>query len=194
MKTLDNLLLKIDVRKKAYEQLDTLKLFDNLTNKQIDELTSAKYNKSAEAGIVIKYLGYSKLKHRTSELLVFLQDTNWPASDYVIKVLQSADEDIIPIVKSLIKANSNDRVWVYWIIVKLVSSWDTLWIYKIQNELLVIIDAPDGEGASYEALKCIKKVISEKDYIILANKLLQELNSFESMVFEIKELKKDLKQ
>lgn len=180
------------MRKKAYEQLDTLKLFDNLTNKQIDELTSSKYIKSTEAGIVIEYLGYQKFKHKTPQLLEFLQNLNWPASYYVVKNLRSADKDIIPHVKNVFEKNSDDIIWIYWIIEKLISTWSISWTMEVKGELLDIIKGADGEGAAYEALLCLKKVISEKEYTRLANELLLELKKFETMDDEVKELQQEL--
>jgi hypothetical protein len=83
MEHLSELLKSISWDKGLDEQLDKLKFFDNLNDEQISELTSSKYIKDEEAGIVLRYLGYEKLKNKVPEQLQFLQDMNWPAAHHV---------------------------------------------------------------------------------------------------------------
>jgi hypothetical protein len=193
METLDQLLSKVSWDKTIEEQLEVLSLFDTITGEQIDELISGKYVKSTEAGMVMQYLGFEKLKHKTDELLEFIQDMNWPAAGYVAHTLIPAGEQIIPNIKNVFKNYGDDKVWVYWIIGQIIYQWEDRFIILLKEELLNILEEGDEEGASFEALMCLKRIVTKAEYFALANELLLKLKQYESMVFAVDEIEEDLK-
>ncbi|KAB2913217.1 MAG: DUF5071 domain-containing protein [Bacteroidetes bacterium] len=193
METLDQLLSKVSWDKTIEEQLDTLHLFDTITGEQIDELTSGKYVKSTEAGIVMQYLGFEKLKHKTDELLEFIQDMNWPAAGYVAHALIPAGEQIIPNIKNVFKNYGDDKIWVHWIIGQIIHQWEDRFIILSKEELLNILEEGDEEGASFEALMCLKRIVTKDEYFILANELLIKLKTYKHMEYEIQEIEEELK-
>lgn len=193
METLNQLLSKVSWDKTIEEQLDTLHLFDTITGEQIDELTSGKYVKSTEAGIVIQYLGFEKLKHKTDELLEFIQNMNWPAAGYVAHALIPAGEQIIPNIKNVFKNYGDDKIWVHWIIGQIIHQWEDRFIILLKEELLNILEEGDEEGASFEALMCLKRIVTKAEYFTLANELLVKLKTYKHMEYEIQEIEEELK-
>lgn len=197
METLNQLLSKVSWDMTIEEQLNTLHLFDTITGEQIDELTSGKYVKSTEAGIVMQYLGFEKLKHKTDELLIFLQDINWPAAGYVARTFIPAGEQIVPNIKNVFKNHSNDKTWICWIIQHIIYYWSDKQIIMLKDELSLILKEGDGEGdgegAAYVALLCLQKIVSKNEYFILANELLIKLKTYKHMEYEIQEIEEELK-
>lgn len=53
------------------------------------------------------------------ELLIWLQDTNWPISLAVRDILIQFDKELIPHIKQIL--NSDDAIWKYWILTKVVN-------------------------------------------------------------------------
>lgn len=193
METLNQLLSKVSWDKTIEEQLDTLHLFDTITGEQIDELTSGKYVKSTEAGIVMQYLGFEKLKHKTDELLEFIQNMNWPAAGYVAHALIPAGEQIVPNIKNVFKNYGDDKIWVHWIIGQIIHQWEDRFIILLKEELLNILEEGDEEGASFEALMCLKRIVTKAEYYALANELLVKLKTYKHMEYEIQEIEEELK-
>lgn len=193
METLNQLLSKVSWDKTIEEQLDTLHLFDTITGEQIDELTSGKYVKSTEAGIVMQYLGFEKLKHKTDELLEFIQNMNWPAAGYVAHALIPAGEQIIPNIKNVFKNYGDDKIWVHWIIGQIIHQWEDRFIILLKEELLNILEDGDEEGASFEALMCLKRIVTKAEYFALANELLVKLKTYKHMEYEIQKIEEELK-
>jgi len=79
MKLYQKLENTIDWNKSIEQQLDRLGEFDDITDEEIKELAQT-YHKSTEAGILLEYLGFERLKPYLNLLLEFLQDMNWPAA------------------------------------------------------------------------------------------------------------------
>lgn len=173
MESLTQLLKKVSRNKLPEDQVETLKLFDNLTEEQINELITWGYIKSSEAGIVIRYLGYPKLSNYLAELLEFLQDGNWPAAGDVSRLLTSIGRPLIPYIINVFR-NKNDALWNYWILVYIVKDWDNEIISAIRNELLELVNKADREGASIEALKILKRILSGKEFQQQYNYLLAQ--------------------
>jgi hypothetical protein len=52
------------------------------------------------------------------ELLIWLQDINWPIALGISNVLIQFDKELVPFIKGIL--NSDDAMWKYWILAKLV--------------------------------------------------------------------------
>ncbi|PVD51024.1 hypothetical protein DC498_16515 [Terrimonas sp.] len=163
MQTLDNLLSNVSWDKEPDDQIETLKIFDSLTEDQLKELVSAKYIKSYEAGIVIRHLGYARLSHCLSELLEFLQDGNWPVVRDVAKLLASIGKPLIPYIQKVFKKD-HEELWNYWILIYIVSDWKEQTIQLLKSDLLALVKRGDKEGAAVEALRILKRCLNESDF------------------------------
>ena len=163
MQSLDLLLKNVSWDKEPEQQLAKLKPFDNLSNKEIEELVSGKYVKSTEAGIVIRYLGFSKLSNYVLELLAFLEDGNWPAAGHVSIFLTSIGQPLIPSIQKVFQ-KEYEELWHYWILVMVVKFWDRPTIELIKDDLLKLVKKADKEGAAIEALRILKDSLSETEF------------------------------
>jgi hypothetical protein len=59
-------------------------------------------------------LGYPKVQPVLSEIMVWLQDMNWPVSGVFALWLSSIGRELKPYIQSIF--NTNDAVWKYWIL------------------------------------------------------------------------------
>ncbi len=174
------------------EQLHNLQQFDNLSDKEILDLST--YIKSSEAGILIEYLGFEKLYNYLPNFIQFLQDANWPAAGGAAKMLVKAKEVIIPEIKRIFKEEKNDAIWHYWILVLIIEEWDSDLVKNLKNELIELIKRADQEGASIESLKILKEkeLLTEKEFKNHYNYL---YNTIKNGKYEIKdELLRDLRE
>jgi len=84
-------------------------------------------------------------------LLEWLRDYNWPGAsqigDYLVEY---GDAVIEPIRRALL---SDDILWIYWLLVKVVSRWPLSRQRKLESELWLIASRLDEEGAHLAALE-----------------------------------------
>lgn len=163
MKQLDRLLEKIDLSKTVDEQLDTLKYFDNITEEEIASLVSTAYVKSSEAGIVISYLGSRYFFGHIPALLIFLQDLNWPASGYVVGVLQDMGKPVIPAIREAFK-DEIDSIWHKNILLGICIYWDLETKRELLDDYLRLASKGDREGASLAALRILHELLEESEF------------------------------
>jgi hypothetical protein len=116
---------------------DSLKQFDPLNSEEIKQLVALMMIKSSEVGLVFVYLGSEKLKHCIPELLVYLQDMNWPAAVYVAHVLrQMPHELLVPELTRIFKDDYEDDIWIYWICSALIDGMDKRFLEALKNPIL----------------------------------------------------------
>ncbi len=191
MKLIERIENTIEWNKPIDEQLENLHQFDNLSEKEILDLST--YIKSSKAGFLIEYLGFEKLNNYLPNFLEFLQDANWPASNGTAKMLIKAKETIIPEIQRIFK-EENDSIWHYWILVLIINNWDYYLVSTIKNDLIKLINKIDQEGASIQALRILKekKLLKSKEF----NHYYEYLyNTIKNGKYEIKlELLKDLEE
>lgn len=144
----------ISWEKSIDEQLDVLVEFDEISDAEILELLACV--KRIEAGILIEYLGFERLKTHLYQVLEMLQDINWPAAKYALKVLQSAGESVIPEIRKAFENASEDSIWHYWILAELVESFDYELVIKLKPELIHLVEKADRDGAAIQALSILK--------------------------------------
>ena len=163
MKFIERIENTIRYDKSIDEQLENLSPFNNLSEEEILDLTT--HIKSSEAGILIEYLGFKKLRNHLPSFLEFLQDANWPAAGGAAKMLGKAREIIIPEIKRVFEEVRNDEIWHYWILILIIQGWDAKLVSTIKPELIELVNRADKEGASIQALSILKEkeLITEKE-------------------------------
>lgn len=69
----------------------------------------------ANAALVIKKIGYPRIKEHVPNLLEWLKDVNWPGANIVMELLESVEKDFLIscIEDTLIKAKEkDDEMWL----------------------------------------------------------------------------------
>ncbi len=107
MKLYQKLENTIDWNKSVELQLEALSQYDNITEEEIQELAGT-CHKWTEAGILLEYLGFEKLRPYLPVFLQFLQDMNWPASGGASRMLLKAGKVIIPEIRRVFNEVQND--------------------------------------------------------------------------------------
>lgn len=75
------------------------------------------------------------------ELLEGIQDINWPNAYCIVEFLNKHDVEVAPYVKTILL--TEDTVWRYWMLTKLVSKWSKNTVEIVKSELLVIAELLD---------------------------------------------------
>ncbi|WP_052416753.1 DUF5071 domain-containing protein [Paenibacillus sp. FSL R5-0912] len=88
------------------------------------------------AAEVILNIGYPRVKSILPELLIWIQDLNWPGADKVSRLLREIGDPLIPYIKNVFIHNSDDREWIWWIFERIIDQWNTEQISQIQKELI----------------------------------------------------------
>lgn len=163
MKSLELRLARLELKEPSLAQLEVLDSFNDLTEEDLRSLTSGRFVKSEEAGMVIEFLGFPKLYPYRSQLLEFLQDMNWPAAGYVARLLASSASMMLPEIRRVLQ-DENDPLWHYWILLCVVPQLNAESLSILKETLLVVIQRADIEGASIEALRLISEQISPDEF------------------------------
>jgi len=71
--------------------------------------------KAAEA---VVEAGYQAMKPVMPDVLFWFQDGNWPVSHVLQELFTSADDDVVPHLRSIF--SSGDVLWVYWVLLCVV--------------------------------------------------------------------------
>jgi len=125
----------------------------------------------------LQYLGFEKLKDNIPDLLVFLQDMNWPAAYLISDLLGKFGEPVVPHVKLIFQTVDDDDIWFYWIIVSIISYWDKHLVFQLKNELVEIVKDPNKYDSSIEALHILKDILPQFDYENLYKILMKKFES-----------------
>lgn len=185
------LLQTVDWNKEGYEQLDALKKFDNLPQAQFDELTSGKYIKSQEAGIVMQYLPTERFLDKLPSLLGHLMDGNWPAAWRVAQVLAAIGEPVIPEIKRVFTDHRTDTLWLANIIRGILTQWDAHLVLQLKRELIEITSYGDEEGAAIGALQVLQGKLLSTEFEPLYKGLRQQYAGSSSLLKELEEALND---
>jgi len=168
------MLQKVDVDKEPSKQLDILKAFDNLPQKQFDELTSGWYIKHEEAAIVMQYLPVERFYDRIGLLLEHLEDRNWPAAGRIADLLVSIGEPALSEIRKRFEKGPAYVDWLYPIISWVIRYWSNELILKLKEELIEVISYADAEGASIAALEVLQKVMMPGEFELLYQRLREQ--------------------
>lgn len=174
--------------KTAKEQAKALSQFDHITNDEIIELAKTCY-KVSEAGILIEYLGYEKLKNHINLFAELLQDINWPAARGAAKMLVAAGKKVIPEIKSVFKNYENDYMWHYWLLTNVVHHLEAEAVRELKSELTALVRKADSDGTAIQALRILKEkaVLPENEINGLYQYLLEHYKNDEVWLNDLKE-------
>ena len=91
------------------EQLDILSQYDDITDAEIREMAATCHN-SSQAGILLEYLGYERLRPYLPLFLEFLKDMNWSGGSGAARMLTKAGREIIPEIQRVFIEVHNDAI------------------------------------------------------------------------------------
>lgn len=89
---------------------------------------------------MIVALGYPAVADNLPELLHWLQDMNWPGSRTISEFLVSIGTPLVPYILEIL--NGNDEDWIYWILIELVSKWDSGTVAPLEPALMRFAQFP----------------------------------------------------
>jgi hypothetical protein len=109
------------------------------------------------AAIVLKKIGYPRVKAIIPELLEWIKDMNWPGAQEIVDLLITIDDEIVPYVKKVLK--SGDGIWIVWLLSEVVSTWDKNLMKQIKNDLYDLSITLDNnlivEGVDIQAMRLL---------------------------------------
>ncbi|UQZ32619.1 hypothetical protein C2I18_03025 [Paenibacillus sp. PK3_47] len=88
------------------------------------------------AAEVLSQIGYPGIKSILPELLVWLQDLNWPGAGAVSRLLIDVGEPLIPELQRVMAGEPADEEWMYWIIHSILEHWPKELVARLQPELM----------------------------------------------------------
>ncbi|MBP1903447.1 hypothetical protein J2Z32_000059 [Paenibacillus turicensis] len=97
------------------------------------------------------------LREVIPELLIWLQDTNWPISLAVRDILIQFDKELIPHFKQIL--NSNDGMWKYWILTELVNRLTPDVRVELTQELIRLSNEPQPYDVIEEVDTAAKELL-----------------------------------
>lgn len=163
-----------DIRHLADQHLtQALHLLDQLGPEDIKQLVNQWRVKSDVLGMALVYLGAEKLKHCIPQLLVYLQDINWPAAAYVGIVLRKMPAELmLPEIIQVIKNNHQDEVWIHAICSQLIAELNQADLLPLKKPLFEFIFASQSEE-SIEAATVLIPVIALEEFNLLSQHFAQ---------------------
>jgi hypothetical protein len=126
------------------------------------------------------------------DLLIWLQDINYPVARPISDYLLGRGEVVVPHVKAILRG-TNDRVWQYEVIVSLVDRWPRELVAALQPELewLAYLNLLDAGEVDVRALRLLaqhnlgsrernERALNQKRYSATA--ILGELSEIETFL------------
>lgn len=145
------------------------------------------------SAIVLKKIGYPRVKSIIPELLEWIQDMNWPGAQEIVALLITIDDEIVSYVKQVLK--SGDGIWIIWLLSEVVSRWSKDLRNQIKDDLFELSITLDNdliiEGVDIQSMKLLyesnlidKEMLSSiiKRKVELYQELLENLDSFSKSI------------
>lgn len=106
---------------------------------------------------LLKMVERDALRPIIPDLLKWLQDTNWPISAEVGKMLLPFDSDLIPYIQDILQ--TDDDIWKYWILSELVSHFSKEAKSGLMDELYRLAHHPSkGEKSEEVDLQAMEMI------------------------------------
>lgn len=153
-KDLNILLDQLDAKVALEDQLEQLAPFKSLSDEEISALATA--IKDEEAGMALYYIGPSRMGHILPLLLTNIQDQNWPACRWTVKLLVDIGEKLIPEIKNIFETAPYDTIWhnnIIWVL----NHWDRQLVNQLKSELIDTVLKADFDNVSIAALLLLHK-------------------------------------
>lgn len=141
------------------------------------------------AALVLKEMGYPRVKSIIPELLEWIKDMNWPGAQEIVDLLTTVDDDIVPYIKKVLK--SGDGIWIVWLLSEVVSKWSNELKKQIKDDLYKLSVTLDNnliiEGVDIQAMKLLyeSKLIDKHEILNIIKRktelykeLLENLHEF----------------
>lgn len=93
-----------------------------------------------------KQTGFPAINPILPELLLWLQDINWPVANEVVDLLSGSDAEIVPAIRVVLQ--SDDAVWKYWVLNKLCSRLTSLVLAELIPDIARLANDPTEEDRS----------------------------------------------
>jgi len=103
--------------------------------------------------------GFPSFNEAIPELLVWIQDLNWPVAEPVASVLQNAGPEIAPHIRKILAGR--DAVWKYWTIVLVVARSTPEVVRELLGELERLADDPNSDDKLESVDAVAQKVLDE---------------------------------
>jgi hypothetical protein len=149
------------------------------------------------AAVVLKQIGYPKVKAIIPGLLEWIQDMSWPGAEDIVDLLTTIDEEIVPYVKQVLL--SGDGIWIIWVLSEVIARWNKELRKQIKEDLLELASTLNSnfliEGVDIQSMKILYEsnfIDKEKVSAIIDWKshlygdLLENLEEFRESIEEIK--------
>ncbi|MGN7117190.1 DUF5071 domain-containing protein [Lysinibacillus odysseyi] len=95
------------------------------------------------------------------ELLVWIQDMNWPIAAKMAELLRAYPEETVPHIKEILKGT--DSIWKYWCLLELVKPMNRDHQLVLKEDLLQLIHHPSDDDRLEEvdvlAAEILKMVV-----------------------------------
>lgn len=105
-------------------------------------------------------IGFPSLNDAIPELLVWVQDANWPVAEPTASVLRSAGLEIVPHIRSVLAGK--DAVWKYWLILLVIAQSTPEVVKELRNELSRLANDPSSDDVLESVDAVAKDVLSEQ--------------------------------
>lgn len=77
------------------------------------------------------------------ELLVWIQDMNWPIAAKMVELLRAYPEETVPHIKEILKGT--DSIWKYWCLLELVKPMNRDHQLVLKEDLLQLVHHPSDD-------------------------------------------------
>jgi hypothetical protein len=147
------------------------------------------------AAIVLKRIGYSRVKSIIPELLEWIQDMNWPGAQEIVDLLITVDDEIVPYVKKILK--SKDGIWIIWLLSEVVSKWNKDLKKQIKDDLYELSVTLDNnliiEGVDIQSMKLLyeSKFIGKYE---VSNIIKRKTELYEELLENLEEFRESIKE
>ena len=124
-----------------------IKKLSGIEEKLFPSLVLPSFDKSVweNSALVLKNIGYPKIKNIIPEIIVWLQDQNWPGFDIIIDLLGTVEESVLisNVENILILANDDgDDMWICGI-KRLLEKHGLMKKDLLKKEIIEILNTPD---------------------------------------------------
>ena len=96
------------------------------------------------------------------ELLIWLQDANWPVTRVVAPILARFDARILPPIRRILA--TDDDIWKYWTLTEVVAKLKPSVRELLMEELRRLVEDP-SPGERAEEVDCVAREILQREWI-----------------------------
>ena len=101
----------------------------------------------------ITHLERSTVLQHIPEMLVWLQDLNWPGAPKMAEFLLELGDKVVPHVQPILQGD--DLMWQYWLLSELIGKWETEWVIEIYDVLVHLLKTANDFDVFIEIIRCL---------------------------------------